>query len=128
MNNDYNLPTETYRFEVTFEYVVQAYNMKQAYEMLDNLNITTGISGTGRVHLGRYSPKQMRGVMKRTTQGDFNERPYYYSNAIGICKNEARIVMNKNNWRKYHQRIKYIGKADSELELPNYENDYEVSA
>ena len=68
MNDEYNYPTQTFRFAVTFEYEVTAYNAKQAYEMIDNLNITSEIRGSGFIPLGRRSPKQMREIMKRITE------------------------------------------------------------
>ena len=113
MNDEYNYPTQTFRFAVTFEYEVTAYNVKQAYEMIDNLNITSEIRGSGFIPLGRRSPKQMREIMKRITRREFEERPDYYSNAEALCSTRAKLVTNPNNWRKPHQSIKYLGKVAS---------------
>ena len=113
MNNEYNYPTQTFRFAVTFEYEVTAYNAKQAYEMINNLDITSEVKGSRFISLGRRSPKQMREIMKRVTRNEFEERPDYYSNATAMCSVRAKLVGNPDDWRKPHQSIKYLGKVKS---------------
>lgn len=113
MENEYGYPTQTFRFHITFEYEVDAYNVKQAYEMIDHLDITTRSRSSRSFPIGRRSPKQMRYILKRLTRREFEERPEYYSNATASCSTEARLIPNRNNWRKPHQFVKYLGKVAS---------------
>lgn len=111
MYDEYGYPTQTFRFHITFEYEVDAYNIKQAYEMIDHLDITSQSRSSRSFHIGRRSPKQMRQIMKRLTRREFEERPDYYSNARASCSTEARLIRNPRDWRKPHQSVTYLGKA-----------------
>ena len=48
MQNEYQMPTQTYKFEVVFTYEVKAYNILQAYRLIDNLNVTSGVRGSAQ--------------------------------------------------------------------------------
>ena len=111
MHDEYGYPTQTFRFHITFEYEVDAYNVKQACEMIDNLDITSRVRSSRSFLIGRRSPKQMQYIMKRLTRREFEERPEYYSNARASCSTEARLIRNPRDWRKPHQSVTYLGKA-----------------
>ena len=111
MQNEYQMPTQTFKFEVTFTYEVQAYNVLQAYKLIDHLNVTSAVLSSTTFPIGRKSIKDIQKTIKYTGLRDFNERPDYHSNLWGSCSVEAKLIDNSDNWHKPHTRIKYLGVA-----------------
>ena len=111
MQNEYQMPTQTYKFEVVFTYEVKAYNILQAYRLIDNLNVTSGVRGSAQFQIGRKSIKDIQQTIKYCGLRNFNDRPDYHLNVWGSCSTEAILINNPDNWRKPHTRINYLGVA-----------------
>lgn len=109
MENEYHMPTQKFRFEITFEYEVEAYNVVQAYKTLNNINIDTSSQSSTVFNIGRRTIRDIE-LAKKYNGRDFYIRPDYFSNATGSCEVNKNIVIPKNrNHRGLHKSIKYLG-------------------
>ena len=109
MNNEYQVPTQTFKFEVVFTYEVKAYNALQAYKSIDDLSVSTGVFSSAFFPIGRKTVKDIEKTIKYNGKRDYLERFNYYSNYWGSCSIEANLITNPNDWRKAHTRINYLG-------------------
>ena len=111
MQYEYQMPTQTFKFEVVFTYEVKAYNALQAYKSIDDLSVSTGVFSSAFFPIGRKSNKDIEQTIKYHGKRDYLELFNYYSNYWGSCSIEANLITNPNDWRKAHTRINYLGVA-----------------